>query len=225
MLRRFCTSTSASLLLCFVTAAFAQVASSPRRYDPPPGDLPQPQRRVSSEPSKRSTTAKESPPPAQRLSLPHAQRRRPAHASDWRGLCRDLHQERRHRPPLCRSSHHSFFKPHRDHPQHPTSTGLWRRSRPAPRAPSQTKSSMTTWLTRSRCAPSFPVQASAATISSSPPSGRFGSVSNSHIGEWLDEVATRAASQNEQYLEIMETPHLLRRHEHRLAHRLAHHTG
>jgi adenosine deaminase len=26
------------------------------------------------------------------------------------------------------------------------------------------------------------------------------------MGEWLDEVATRAASQNEQYLEIMETP-------------------
>jgi adenosine deaminase len=35
---------------------------------------------------------------------------------------------------------------------------------------------------------------------------RFGSVSNSHIGEWLDEVASRAAAQNEQYLEIMETP-------------------
>jgi adenosine deaminase len=27
-----------------------------------------------------------------------------------------------------------------------------------------------------------------------------------HHGEWLDEVATRAAAQNEQYLEIMETP-------------------
>jgi adenosine deaminase len=27
-----------------------------------------------------------------------------------------------------------------------------------------------------------------------------------HSGEWLDEVATRAASQNEQYLELMETP-------------------
>ena len=27
-----------------------------------------------------------------------------------------------------------------------------------------------------------------------------------HTGEWLDEVATRAAAQNEQYLELMETP-------------------
>ncbi len=29
---------------------------------------------------------------------------------------------------------------------------------------------------------------------------------NDHSGEWLDEVATRAAAQNEQYLEIMQTP-------------------
>jgi adenosine deaminase len=30
--------------------------------------------------------------------------------------------------------------------------------------------------------------------------------SHRHSGEWLDEVASRAASQNEQYLELMETP-------------------
>lgn len=36
--------------------------------------------------------------------------------------------------------------------------------------------------------------------------GRFSGIEKSHTGEWLDEVATRAASQNEQYLEIMETP-------------------
>jgi adenosine deaminase len=36
--------------------------------------------------------------------------------------------------------------------------------------------------------------------------GRFGGVEKTHRGEWLDEVATRAAAQNEQYLEIMETP-------------------
>jgi adenosine deaminase len=35
---------------------------------------------------------------------------------------------------------------------------------------------------------------------------RFGGIDKSHIGEWLDEVATRAAAQNEQYLEIMVTP-------------------
>jgi adenosine deaminase len=35
---------------------------------------------------------------------------------------------------------------------------------------------------------------------------RFGGTAKRHKGEWLDEVATRAARQNEQYLEIMETP-------------------
>ena len=35
---------------------------------------------------------------------------------------------------------------------------------------------------------------------------RFGGIDKSHTGEWLDEVATRAAAQNEQYLEVMMTP-------------------
>ena len=35
---------------------------------------------------------------------------------------------------------------------------------------------------------------------------RFSGIDKSHTGEWLDEVASRAADQNEQYLEIMETP-------------------
>jgi adenosine deaminase len=35
---------------------------------------------------------------------------------------------------------------------------------------------------------------------------RYGALSRSHRGEWLDEVASRAAAQNEQYLEVMETP-------------------
>src|ERR1700676_4435391 len=33
-------------------------------------------------------------------------------------------------------------------------------------------------------------------------------ISRRHSGEWLDEVATRTASQNEQYLELMDTPDL-----------------
>lgn len=36
--------------------------------------------------------------------------------------------------------------------------------------------------------------------------GRFNSMNKAHLGEWVDEVATRAASQNEQYLEIMNAP-------------------
>ena len=35
---------------------------------------------------------------------------------------------------------------------------------------------------------------------------RFGGLNKDHHGEWLDEVATRAAAQNEQYLEVMDTP-------------------
>ena len=36
--------------------------------------------------------------------------------------------------------------------------------------------------------------------------GRFGGLASSHAGEWLDEVTTRAAEQNEQYVEAMVTP-------------------
>jgi adenosine deaminase len=35
---------------------------------------------------------------------------------------------------------------------------------------------------------------------------KFRGTDKRHTGEWLDEVATRAAAQNEQYLELMETP-------------------
>jgi adenosine deaminase len=38
---------------------------------------------------------------------------------------------------------------------------------------------------------------------------RFSALGHSHLGEWLDEVATRAAAQNEQYLEVMHTPNFL----------------
>jgi adenosine deaminase len=35
---------------------------------------------------------------------------------------------------------------------------------------------------------------------------RVNGLSKKHIGEWVDEIAGRAASQNQQYLELMETP-------------------
>jgi len=35
---------------------------------------------------------------------------------------------------------------------------------------------------------------------------KFGGTDHRHLGEWLDEVAARADSQNEQYLELMHTP-------------------
>jgi adenosine deaminase len=35
---------------------------------------------------------------------------------------------------------------------------------------------------------------------------KFSGLSKDHIGEWVDEIAARAAAQNQQYLELMETP-------------------
>jgi adenosine deaminase len=35
---------------------------------------------------------------------------------------------------------------------------------------------------------------------------RFGGLNKRHMGEWVDEVASRAAAQNQQYVELMETP-------------------
>jgi len=35
---------------------------------------------------------------------------------------------------------------------------------------------------------------------------KFGGLGKKHAGEWVDEVASRAAAQNEQYLELMQTP-------------------
>jgi adenosine deaminase len=35
---------------------------------------------------------------------------------------------------------------------------------------------------------------------------RFEGLSKRHIGEWVDEIASRAAAQNQQYVELMETP-------------------
>jgi adenosine deaminase len=36
--------------------------------------------------------------------------------------------------------------------------------------------------------------------------GKFGGLDKRHIGEWVDEVASRSAQQNQQYLELMQTP-------------------
>lgn len=36
--------------------------------------------------------------------------------------------------------------------------------------------------------------------------GRFGGISKKHTGEFVDEVASRSAAQNQQYLELMQTP-------------------
>lgn len=47
---------------------------------------------------------------------------------------------------------------------------------------------------------------------------KFGGTEKSHKGEWIDEIATHAAMQNEQYLELMETPEF--KHAAAIAHQL-----
>ena len=98
----------------------------------------------------------------------------------------------------------------RHHSQHSTPARLRRGPRlaqPPPSAPPRTPSISTTPSSiASPCAPSSPAPAPAHTTSSSPPSAASAASKSPYAGEWLDEVATRAASQNEQYLEVMETP-------------------
>jgi adenosine deaminase len=38
---------------------------------------------------------------------------------------------------------------------------------------------------------------------------RFAALGNAHVGEWIDEIASRAAQQNEQYIEAMYTPRFI----------------
>ncbi len=38
--------------------------------------------------------------------------------------------------------------------------------------------------------------------------GRYGGLAGNHLADWIDEVATRAGRENEQYLELMDTPDL-----------------
>jgi adenosine deaminase len=47
---------------------------------------------------------------------------------------------------------------------------------------------------------------------------KFGGTEKYHKGEWIDEIATHAAMQNEQYLELMETPEF--KHAATIAHQL-----
>ena len=35
---------------------------------------------------------------------------------------------------------------------------------------------------------------------------RFGGLNKTHVAEWVDEVASRSAAENNQYLELMHTP-------------------
>ncbi|MGA3263781.1 MAG: adenosine deaminase [Terracidiphilus sp.] len=47
---------------------------------------------------------------------------------------------------------------------------------------------------------------------------RFKGLNKRHIGEWVDEIASRAAAQNQQYLELMQTPPFM--HAAQIAHQI-----
>ena len=55
--------------------------------------------------------------------------------------------------------------------------------------------------------------------------GKFSAPSRRHAGEWLDEIATRAAAQNEQYLEVMVVSGFQPHHADRKPNRLAGRSG
>ena len=139
---------------------------------------------------------------ASRVSLRHAQGCRSALSSQWRHLRGDLFRDAA-QDGLCIDTTALAIVM-----AWPRPLAMRRRSAvaSAPTLSQKINRSTTSSSTRSPCAPSFRSPASPDTISSSTPSSASKSSRASHRGEWLDEIATRAAAQNEQYLELMHTP-------------------
>jgi adenosine deaminase len=52
----------------------------------------------------------------------------------------------------------------------------------------------------------FPTPALAGTTNFFAAFSRFAGIDPRHIGEWIDEVVSRGAAQNEQYIELMASP-------------------
>ena len=142
-----------------------------------------------------------------RLSRRHAEGRRPAQPSERRSVCRVMDSRGSRGRPLRRS---------REEESGPTDQGNSSSAQPrcgdgtvpASEAYQDQHSVRRTDRLRSRCAALWRRRGSPATIISSTPSTISVATATDprHTGEWLDEVATRAAAQNEQYLELMETP-------------------
>ncbi len=149
--------------------------------------------------------AKQEPARTHRLPRQHAQGWRPSHASLRSRLRRDLHQEWRCRLLCVNPANHSFFKPAattRSLPPQPVCGEGNVRASDAFKDQKLYDALVDSFSMRS-FVPSAGVSGHDQFFATF---GRFGGIDKSHTGEWLDEVATRAAAQNEQYLEIMETP-------------------
>jgi hypothetical protein len=81
---------------------------------------------------------------------------------------------------------------------------------PAPSSPAifprQARTSTTASSTPSPCAASSPPPGFSGHDQFFATFDRFGGLNKRHTGEWVDEVASRSAAQNQQYLELMQTP-------------------
>ncbi len=203
MLRRFRSYASASLLLCLVPIGLAQVVA-------PPATSPSPRTTAAATPReqraiKAFNTAKQSP-----LQLNAFLTRMPKGADLHMHLAGAIYAETFIKDGaadlLCvNPTTHSFIKP----------VGTTRSIPPQPvcgEGNVRAEDAFKDQKLYDALVDSFSMR---AFVPSTGVSGhdqffatfdRFRSLDKSHTGEWLDEVATRAAAQNEQYLEVMETP-------------------
>jgi adenosine deaminase len=203
MLRRFRSYASASLLLCFVPIGLAQVVAPPATSPVPrtaAAATPREQRAI-----KAFNTAKQSP-----LQLNAFLTRMPKGADLHMHLAGAIYAETFIKDGaadlLCvNPTTHSFIKP----------VGTTRSIPPQPvcgEGNVRAEDAFKDQKLYDALVDSFSMRAFVPTTGVSGHDqffatfDRFRSLDKSHTGEWLDEVATRAAAQNEQYLEVMETP-------------------
>ena len=109
------------------------------------------------------------------------------------GLCIDQDAKALHQVAAGRSGHRARSR-------------SARRATFPPPTPSRSSACSTSWSIPFPCAASCPSEGITGHDHFFGIFAKFGGTDPRHTGEFLDEVATRAAAQNEQYLELMETP-------------------
>ena len=187
-------SMAASLrsLLCLPYAGRRCMFTSARRICPAPAATPTETR------ARPCLRGRLSGPPALRAFLTSFPRAPICTCIFRRGLCRDLHP-RCGRGRACVDPA-ALTRQAALHRQADSGQRLLRQHRHG-----RPSCSTTSWSIRFPCAALCPRRAGAGTTSFSP-SLTASAGCKDHNGEWVDEVASRAAAQNQQYLELMETP-------------------
>ena len=205
MLRRIRSSVPASLLLCFVAAAFAQISKQPAAPSAAKISAPAATRRVNSAPSAPSTQRSRVPsnstpssPACPRAETFTCISPAPIYAETFiKDAAADI---------LCVDPKTmSFFKPKATTMSLPPQPVCGEGNERAENAFKDQKlyDALVDSFSMRSFVPSAGVSGHDQFFATF---GRFDGIDKSHTGEWLDEVATRAAAQNEQYLEVMETP-------------------